>query len=126
MEIKVRELSNRARFIGEVISGKLDLRKMADDEETNGFLANAKFDLHDDKFDYLTHMPMHNMNKARVTKMKLEKEDLSKMLQELRSTSISTTWLKELDEFSNEYTKYKENRKKFSAPKPKPLLSKKK
>lgn len=130
MEIKVRELSNRARFIGEVISGKLDLRKMADDEETNGFLSNAKFDLQDDKYDYLTHMPMHNMNKARVTKMKLEKDDLSNVLQELRSTSTSTTWLKELGEFSTEYTKYKELRKKHGAPpsaKPtKPLFSKKK
>jgi DNA topoisomerase-2 len=126
MEIKVRELSNRARFIGEVISSKLDMRKMADDDEINVFLANAKFDLLDDKFDYLTHMPMHNMNKARVAKMKLEKDDLSKKLEELRSTSISTTWLKELGEFVAEYTKYKEHRKKFSAPKSKPLVSKKK
>ena len=117
MEIKVCELSNRARFIGEVISGKLDLRKMADDEETNAFLTNAKYDLHDDKYDYLTHMPMHNMNKARVTKMKMEKDDLSRMLQELRSTSTATTWLKELDEFSKEYMKYKENRKKHCAKK---------
>jgi len=122
MEIKVRELSNRARFIDEVISGKLDLRKMADDEETNGFLANAKFDLQDDKYDYLTHMPMNNMNKARVAKMKLEKDDLSKELQELRNTSVSTTWLKELGEFVTEYTKYKEKRKNLLPPK----LSKKK
>jgi DNA topoisomerase-2 len=126
MEIKVRELSNRARFIDEVISGKLDLRKMADDEETNGFLANAKFDLQDDKYDYLTNMPMHNMNKARVAKMKLEKDNLSKELQELRNTSVSTTWLKELGEFVTEYTKYKEKRKNLSAPSAPPKLSKKK
>ena len=110
METKVRELSNRARFIDEVISGKLDLRKMADDAETAGFLVNSNFDKQDDTYDYLTHMPMHSMNKARVSKLKQEKEDLYRRLEELHSTSVITIWMRELDVFVQEYIKYRENR----------------
>ena len=112
MECRVRELSNRARFIGEVVSGKIDLRKMADDTETDAFLVNASYDKHEDKYDYLTHMPMHNMNKARVAKMKQEKEEIVKQLDILRGTSEVTMWLRELDEFVQEYKKYIDTRHK--------------
>lgn len=112
LERKVKELSNRARFITEVVSGKIDLRKMANDEETDAFLENAKYDRteHDERYDYLTRMPMYNMNKTRVEKIKQEREDAAQSLDVLRNTSLVQLWKRELDVFVQEYQKYKQSR----------------
>jgi|TARA_B110000114_G_scaffold161256_1_gene178462 DNA topoisomerase-2 len=113
LESKVQELSNRAQFITEVVSGKIDLRKMADDNETYDLLQKAKFDKVDDKYDYLTHMPMHNMNKSRVEKIKKEREEAVQTLDILRKTTVTMMWKRELDVFVREYSKYKQEREKL-------------
>ena len=113
LENKVQELSNRARFITEVINDKIDLRKMADDEETDAFLAKMKFDRMEEKYDYLTRMPMHNMNKTRAEKIKREREDAVHTLEGLRNTTLIQMWTRELDIFVHEYTKYKGGREKL-------------
>ena len=113
METKVREMSNRARFIQEVVDNTIDLRRMADDEATDAMLNTKKYDKHDDKYDYLTRMPMHNMNKQRVQKILKEKEEVAKELEVLRGTSLTTMWMRELDHFVEVYGKYKEGREKI-------------
>ena len=113
METKVREMSNRARFIQEVVDNTIDLRKMADDEATDAMLQAKTYDKHDDKYDYLTRMPMHNMNKQRVQKILKEKEEVVKELEVLRGTSLTTMWMRELDHFVEVYGKYKEGREKI-------------
>ena len=113
METKVREMSNRARFIQEVVDNTIDLRKMADDEATDAMLLAKKYDKHEDKYDYLTRMPMHNMNKQRVQKILKEKEEVVKELEVLRGTTLTTMWMRELDHFVEVYGKYKEGREKI-------------
>jgi len=110
MKKKVQELSNRAKFIQEIVSNTIDLRKFADDDETDRALKNKGYELQNEKYDYLTHMPMHNMNKARVKKILEEKELIEKSLTKLESTALVTMWLSELDQFENEYMKYKTSR----------------
>jgi DNA topoisomerase-2 len=111
MELKVKELSNRAKFIMEIVANTIDLRKFENDDEMNSFLKNRQYDTIHDKYDYLTHMPMHTMNKARVQKIIQERDAIVNELEILKNTSISTMWLRELDVLENEYTKYKEARK---------------
>ena len=113
MEAKVREMSNRARFIQEVVDNSIDLRKMADDEATDALLLSKQYDKQDDKYDYLTRMPMHNMNKQRVQKIMKEKETVVQELEVLRGTSLTTMWIRELDQFVEVYRKYKEGREKI-------------
>lgn len=110
MEHKVRELSNRALFIVEVVNNSIDLRKLDTDEEVNQCLQSKKYDMVNGKYDYLTHMPMHTMTKTRVQKLIAENEGLKKELEELRNRSISTIWLSELDQLEKEYDKYREGR----------------
>jgi DNA topoisomerase II len=110
MEHKVRELSNRALFIVEVVNNSIDLRKLDTDEEVNQCLQSKKYDMVNGKYDYLTHMPMHTMTKTRVQKLIAENEGLKKELEELRNRSISTIWLSELDQLEKEYHKYREGR----------------
>lgn len=113
MKSRVQELSNRARFILEVVANTIDLRKYADDAEMNVDMAAKKYDKHQDKYDYLTHMPMNSMNKARVQKILHEKEDLEKELELLEKMQLTTMWLHELDVLQKEYGKYKELREKI-------------
>ena len=113
MKAKVQELSNRARFIQEVVNNTIDLRKFADDDETDAALITKKYDKVDDKFDYLTRMPMHNMNKSRVQKLLKERDEMVKELDILEKTSLTTMWLRELNNLEKEYGKYKESRKKL-------------
>ena len=113
LKAKVNELSNRARFIQEVVNNTIDLRKYADDAEMDASLATKQYDKVNDKYDYLTHMPMNTMNKARVQKLLKERDDLKRELEILEQTSLSTMWLRELDAFETEYKQYKDYRKKI-------------
>lgn len=58
---------------------------------------------------------MHNMTKARVQKIIQEKEQIIKELDVLEKTTLTTMWLRELEQFSQEYMKYKNAREKISA-----------
>jgi DNA topoisomerase-2 len=111
MKGRVQELSNRARFILEVVANTLDLRSFADDADLDNALASKKYEKHQDKYDYLTHMPMHTMTKARVQKLLQEKEDIIRELEALEKTALTTMWLTELERFEQEYAKYKQARK---------------
>ena len=110
MKEKVKELSNRARFIQEVVANTMDLRKFKDDIELDSALSTKKYDKHNDKYDYLTHMPMHNMTKLRVEKILKEKEDVIRELDILEKTQLTSMWKNELNQLSEQYKKYRENR----------------
>jgi DNA topoisomerase II len=110
MKEKVKELSNRARFIQEVVANTMDLRKFKDDIELDSALSTKKYDKHNDKYDYLTHMPMHNMTKLRVEKILKEKEDVIRELDILEKTQLTFMWKNELNQLSEQYKKYRENR----------------
>ncbi len=113
MKARVQELSNRERFILEVVANTLDLRKCEDDAEMDLVLTGKQYDKQNDKFDYLTHMPMHTMNKTRVQKLANEKKELIVELDILQKTELTTMWLRELNNLEKEYIIYKDARKKM-------------
>jgi hypothetical protein len=113
MKARVQELSNRERFILEVVANTLDLRKCENDDEMDALLTTKKYDKQNDKYDYLTHMPMNNMNKMRVQKIANEKKELTVELEQLQKTELTTMWLRELNHLEKEYVLYKEARKKM-------------
>jgi DNA topoisomerase-2 len=126
MEAKVQEMNNRAKFISEVVNNTIDLRKMLDDEDTDQLLTSKQYDKIDDKYDYLTRMPMHNMNKQRVQKIIQDKDEVVKELQILKNTQLTTMWLLELQKFEDEYMKYKQSREKIVNSVPQKVLKKSK
>jgi len=113
MKEKVKEISNRVQYIQDTLTGKIDLRKMADDVETDAFLVSLKYDQIQESFDYLTRMPMNSVNKAKVAKLISEKEELVKELAELEATTVIQMWMRELDVFEKEYQKYKLERERL-------------
>ena len=113
MKARVQELTNRERFILEVVANTLDLRKCENDDEMEKLLTTKKYDKQHDKYDYLTHMPMNNMNKMRVQKIANEKKELTIELEQLQKTELTTMWLRELNHLEKEYILYKEARMKM-------------
>jgi DNA topoisomerase-2 len=110
---RVQELSNRARFIQEIVANTIDLRKYTDDADLDKALMEKHYEKQQNKYDYLTHMPMHNMTKTRVQKIIQEREAIIKELDILQKTSLTTMWLHELDILKSEYSKYKTGREKI-------------
>lgn len=107
---KVKELSNRAKFITEIINNTLDLRSYQDDEHMHTALHNKQYDTVDDKYDYLTHMPMHNMNKSRASKLMEEHRLIVEDLNVYENTSLTTMWKQELEIFEEKYNEYLKTR----------------
>ena len=113
MENRVKELSNRALFIVEIVNNTIDLRKHESDEDIYNLLQSKNYDTIQGKYDYLTHMPLHTMTKSRVKKILEEHEELKKSLEILKKTPITKMWLDELEQFEKEYNKYKVDRDKL-------------
>jgi DNA topoisomerase-2 len=135
-------LSNKARFINDNLSGKIDLRRKKKDEiieilEKLGYnpiggdtpLTLLKFDSENNKegisgnisgglphtnYNYLIKMPMDSVTEEAVEKLMKEKGEKEAELDLLTKLSIKKMWLNELSELKREYLKFigKEDKKK--------------
>ena len=123
-------LSNRARFINDILSDTIDLRKKKI-EEVNSILKQMGYDKNEscndiedtksddsnkddsrDHYKYLTKMPMDMVTEENVKKLIKERDLKTSMFQILESTKESTIWLNELDDFKTQYKSYKNERSK--------------
>jgi len=104
-------LSNKARYIKENLDGTIDLRKKKR-EEVSLLLSKKEYDvLEEDKdYKYLTKMPMDSVTEENVAKLFQEKEIKDKELMDIKNKTIHEMWLQELDELSEEYNVYKNER----------------
>ena len=104
---ELRILTNRARYIQEILDDKLELRrqtkeaifaKMTDHgyEHING----------DDEFKYLLKMPMDSVTDENVKNLLTERDAKHAQHQGLADTSIEALWTKDLDELEQEYRKW--------------------
>ena len=103
------KLSNRARYILDTLSGKVDLRKKKN-LEVQEMLENLKYDKLDGDFKYLIKMPMDSVTEEHVAHILKEKADTELELDVLKKTTPNEMWLKELVVFEKEYDKYKQKR----------------
>jgi DNA topoisomerase-2 len=89
-------LSNRARYILDVLSGKVDLRKKTNQQVTE-LLDGFQYDKIEGDYKYLVKMPMDSVTEEHVAKIVKEKEDTDRELEVLIATTIEAMWLSELD-----------------------------
>ena len=106
------KLSNRARYITDILSDTIDLRKKTN-LQVNDMLKEMKFDLVDGDYKYLIKMPMDSVTEEHVAKILKEKTDTEEELETLLATTLEQMWMKELDVFSTEYAGYKSKREKI-------------
>jgi DNA topoisomerase-2 len=120
-------LSNKARFINDILTDTIDLRKKKI-EEVNSILKQMKYDtiLHEhahaqdseaeedqsSSYKYLTKMPMDMVTEENFKKLIKERDLKTSKAKLLESTSESTIWLNELDDFKTQYQSYKKERSK--------------
>jgi len=98
-------LSNKARYILELLDGTIDLRKMKK-EDIYQMLVRKKYD-EMDEFKYLVKMPMDSVSEENIQKIMKEKENKELELSLLMRKSIQEIWLEELDILKKKYLIFK-------------------
>lgn len=97
-------LSNKYKFILELLNDTLDLRKKNGDE-INTILQEKDYDKIDNTYSYLTKMPMESVNNENVEKLKNDYDDINKSIEDLTNKTVNEIYLDELDELSKELKK---------------------
>ena len=114
LEHKLLVLSNKSRYIQEVLDDSIDLRKKKKPEITE-LLIKKQYNIinGDNEFNYLIKMPMDSVSEENVAKLLKEHKDVSAELDIIRSTTIQQMWTKELLELEHVYNEYTYERKKI-------------
>jgi len=107
-------LSNKARYIQEVLNDTIDLRKKTKEQVvdmlTSKSYAKAGVDI---DFKYLIKMPMDSVTEENVAKLLKEHGDKLEELNNVQSTTIQKMWLTELNKLRTEYVAYTEERERL-------------
>jgi len=113
-------LSNRARYITELLEDKIDLRRKTNKQLVE-LLKERNYDSMDTGKDadessgqgqgqqgykYLLKLPMDSVSEENVHKLLNEKEKKDKELSELNSKTVEEMWVKDLEELEVEYNKF--------------------
>jgi len=108
-------LSNKARYITEILEDTIDLRKKKKDEVVN-MLTDKKYDVidNDGDYKYLTKMPMDSVTEENVARLYKEHGNKEHELKKLMDTTINDMWLGELDKLRECYLEYKEERERLN------------
>ena len=104
-------LSNKSRYITELLEGSVDLRRKKK-EEVVQMLKDKKYNIvnQDDEYKYLVKLPMDSVTEENVERLNKEHVDKVAELEYVKTTTTSQMWLKELDVLEREYIKYREAR----------------
>jgi len=99
-------LSNKARFITEVLEETIDLRKKKT-AVVSQLLQDKKYDMMDDDEDYkyLVKLPMDSVTEENVKKILNERDTKQLELETLKATTEIQLWLNELTVLKAEYNK---------------------
>jgi len=104
-------LTNKARYISEILEDTIDLRKKTKHEVIN-MLVSKKYDVVDNdlEYKYLTKMPMDSVTEENIQKINSEHGNKDAECKLLRGTTVNDMWMGELDRLIKLYMKYKEDR----------------
>ena len=115
LEKELVVLSNKVRYIQEVISGSIDLRKKKKDEiikllQDKGYDKITVALVVDEEYKYLVKMPMDAVSEENVDKLMNEHKRKQLELAEIKATSCEQMWLRELIALEQEYVNYRSER----------------
>jgi DNA gyrase/topoisomerase IV subunit A len=104
LEKEAMVLSNKARFITEVLEGSLDLRKKKT-SVVSALLKERSYDVidGDEDYKYLVRLPMDSVTEENIAKIMAEKDRKLAELNQLKTTTESQLWLYELQELKTAY-----------------------
>ena len=96
MEVILKVLSNKAKYIQENLAGTIDLRRKKQDEITK-MLEDKGYDKKDEDYKYLVKMPMDSVTEENVGKLMKEFEENTQHLVKLQQTTKHQMWIEDLD-----------------------------
>ena len=107
LENELKVLFNKKKYLEEILTDKLDLRKKKK-TEIYELLKTHKFDIidDDDEYKYLLKMPMDSVNEENVVKCVNDYKSKSKDLDNMKKITIEDMWLGELEKLLVSYDKY--------------------
>ena len=104
---ELRVLSNRARYIQEVLDDKLELRRQTKEAIFAKMTEHGYEHIEGDtEFKYLLKMPMDSVTDENVRNLLSERDTKRAQHQGLQETSIQALWTRDLDELEAEYRKW--------------------
>lgn len=124
IDVMTRELtvlSNKARYIQELLDDTIDLRRKKK-EQVIEMLTEKQYAVVDEdaEYKYLTKMSMDSVTEENVAKMMEERNKKATALELVKAKPTVVMWNEELTELEMEYAKYRDDRQRASAdPKPK-------
>ena len=109
-------LSNKVRYIKELLNDTIDLRKKKKDEVIL-LLKGKEYNVMDDdeEYKYLVKMPMDSVTEENIKKLEKDHGDKVIELDFVQSQSCQAMWLTELTALEKEYLVYKEERERLSS-----------
>jgi len=107
-------LSNKAKYIMEILNDTIDLRKKKK-ETIFKLLADKGYAVieEDTEYKYLVKMPMDSVTEENVDKLNREYSTKKTELDIVTSTTVNQMWTNELAKLSQEYLEYKEERERL-------------
>ena len=111
LEREAMVLSNKARFITEVLNDTLDLRRKKKNVVCS-ILSESGYDIidEDNEYKYLVRLPMDSVTEENVERIMKEKDDKLAGLSLLKQTTEQQMWLHEIGELREAYGTYKKSR----------------
>jgi DNA topoisomerase-2 len=104
---ELRVLTNRARYIQEVLDDKLELRRQTKEAVFTKMTAHGYEHIEGDtEFKYLLKMPMDSVTDENVRHLLSERDSKRAQHQGLTDTTIQALWTRDLDELETEYKKW--------------------
>jgi DNA topoisomerase-2 len=89
------KLSNKARFITEILQDTIDLRNKSNTDVVQ-MLAMNDYTKMNDHYDYLIKLPMNSVTQENVSSLLKDKQIKTSLKDTLFSTTIEDMWLSEL------------------------------
>jgi DNA topoisomerase-2 len=107
----IKVLSNKSRYIKELLNDTIDLRKKKKDEIVNMLVCKNYEEIDgDNEFKYLVKMPMDSVSEENVNKVMNELGEKTEELERIKETTIEQMWLYELEMLETEYIEYLKER----------------
>ena len=104
---ELRVLTNRARYIQEVLDDKLELRRQTKEAIFAKMTEHGYEHIDGDvEFKYLLKMPMDSVSDENVRHLLSERDTKRAQHKQLSDTSIQALWTRDLDELEVEYKKW--------------------
>tara|TARA_A100001011_G_C14320875_1_gene850563 strand:- start:5006 stop:8389 length:3384 start_codon:yes stop_codon:yes gene_type:complete len=105
LEKDIKHLSNKQRFIQDVISENISFMKKSE-EYIISCLEEKKYDKENDSYDYLLRLQVRTFTLEKVKQLDEEISLLHKKLSNLINKSEEDIWLNELEHFNDNYIKW--------------------